>query len=57
MWKISRNFITCGELLCFLFVWLIGLVVVFADHGRQSVSTENSVAATNFVPDNHSTLE
>jgi hypothetical protein len=52
MRMISRQFITYGELLCFLLVWLVGLVLVFADGGVSKLVTGNNLAATNNAPVN-----
>jgi hypothetical protein len=50
MRMISRQFITYGELLCFLLVWLVGLVLVFADGGVSKLVPGNNLAATNSTP-------
>ena len=50
MRMISRQFITYGELLCFLLVWLVGLVLVFADGGVSKLVPGNNLAATNKAP-------
>lgn len=52
MRMISRQFITYGELLCFLLVWLVGLVLVFADGGVSKLVPGNNLAATNNAPVN-----
>ena len=57
MQRLSQKFITWGELLCFLAVWTIGLVVVFADHGRSTLSQRDDVASTNIGQEHHLTLE
>ena len=47
MRMISRQFVTYGELLCFLLAWVVGLVVVFADGGVAKLVPGNNLAATN----------
>ncbi len=44
---ISRQFVTYGELLCFLLAWIVGLVVVFADGRVAELVPGNNLAATN----------
>lgn len=50
MRMISRQFITYGELLCFLLAWFVGLVLVFADGGVSKLVPGNNLAATNSSP-------
>ena len=45
MWFFNRQFITYGELLCFLAVWAIGLTVIFANRSHQDQMPDGELAA------------
>jgi len=50
MRMISRQFITYGELLCFLLAWCVGLALLIADGGVSKMVPGNNLAATNSSP-------
>ena len=41
----NRHFITYGELLCFLAVWAVGLMVIFADRSHRDQMHDGELAA------------
>jgi hypothetical protein len=41
----NRQFITYGELLCFLAVWAIGLTVILASRGHRDQMPDGELAA------------
>ncbi len=46
----NRQFITYGELLCFLAVWTIGLIVIFGGRNNRDSLADGEVAANNVHP-------